>query len=175
MNLEAIYPDPHNPNVEYCFEELRAAQRGWLQRDWRKNSTPSEQTTPRSPLTEVALEAHNNSPDHVQDSSQKLQTLPLNDLYNQNDENRPPLEKSPSQKMSLARKMRREEKANRTRKIKVREVRGETQTSQLMSLTQNSNTCHTLTEFNSPNELRFSAGPTSEKEEVVGADNDPAY
>lgn len=41
VNLEAVYPDPTNPAVELCFEELRAAKRGWLQRDWsacRKNT-----------------------------------------------------------------------------------------------------------------------------------------
>lgn len=41
MNLEAVYPDPTNPAVELCFEELRAAKRGWLHRDWtvcRKNA-----------------------------------------------------------------------------------------------------------------------------------------
>lgn len=34
MNLEAVYPEPENPAVEFCFEELRARHRGWLQRDW---------------------------------------------------------------------------------------------------------------------------------------------
>uniref|UniRef100_A0A093V2A6 Checkpoint serine/threonine-protein kinase BUB1 n=1 Tax=Talaromyces marneffei PM1 TaxID=1077442 RepID=A0A093V2A6_TALMA len=36
VNLEAVYPDYKNPNYEVCFEELRAASRGWLQKDWSK-------------------------------------------------------------------------------------------------------------------------------------------
>lgn len=34
VNLEAVYPDPSDLAMEMCFEELRAAKRGWLQKDW---------------------------------------------------------------------------------------------------------------------------------------------
>lgn len=34
MNLEACYPNPEQPGTELCFEELRAASRGWLQMKW---------------------------------------------------------------------------------------------------------------------------------------------
>ena len=37
VNLEAVYPDYKNPTHEVCFEELRAASRGWLQKDWSKS------------------------------------------------------------------------------------------------------------------------------------------
>ena len=62
--------------------------------------------------------------------------LRLNDVNDENDENQPPRngvlgDKAQEQKAEVARKLaRREERANRTRKIKVREVKGETQTIQ---------------------------------------------
>ncbi|KAF2206418.1 hypothetical protein CERZMDRAFT_8445, partial [Cercospora zeae-maydis SCOH1-5] len=33
VNLEAVYPETGNLAVEYCFEELRARHRGWMDRD----------------------------------------------------------------------------------------------------------------------------------------------
>ncbi|MCJ1358132.1 MAG: hypothetical protein MMC33_008130 [Icmadophila ericetorum] len=34
VNLEAVYPNPTDPTVEFCFEELRAQHRGWLDKKW---------------------------------------------------------------------------------------------------------------------------------------------
>lgn len=34
VNLEAIYPNPNDPNEEMSFEELRAQSRGWSSKDW---------------------------------------------------------------------------------------------------------------------------------------------
>ena len=34
VNLEAIYPDPADLSVEFCFEELMMMGRRWSQRDW---------------------------------------------------------------------------------------------------------------------------------------------
>ncbi|KAI9824883.1 MAG: hypothetical protein M1832_001488 [Thelocarpon impressellum] len=36
VKLDAVYPDARDPTVEMSFEELRAKQRGWLERDWSK-------------------------------------------------------------------------------------------------------------------------------------------
>src|SRR5690349_5414256 len=36
VNLEAIYPDRLNPSHEISLEELRAASRGWMDKDWSK-------------------------------------------------------------------------------------------------------------------------------------------
>ena len=36
MNLEALYPDPADLSVEFCFEELGAKQRGWMDGYWRR-------------------------------------------------------------------------------------------------------------------------------------------
>lgn len=44
VNLEAVYPDPSKPSVEFCFEELMARHRGWLEYDWaaQKEDTAQE-------------------------------------------------------------------------------------------------------------------------------------
>lgn len=34
MNLEVVYPNPNDPNEEMSFEELRAKSRGWTGRNW---------------------------------------------------------------------------------------------------------------------------------------------
>ena len=46
MNLEAFYPDPADVSVEYCFEELRAQQRGWLDGRWRRERRKEVLTPP---------------------------------------------------------------------------------------------------------------------------------
>ena len=147
VNLSAVYPDPQNPAIEFCFEELRAAKRGWLQRDWaaERSYRPRERRfgdAPPSlainaPLTVAASERDAND-EELQDVPRAFETkLRLNDETDENDENyeNPPFDESesaPSQKQKdeTAKKiMRREDRATRTRKIKVREVKGETQTS----------------------------------------------
>ncbi|KAI9792008.1 MAG: hypothetical protein M1833_001292 [Piccolia ochrophora] len=37
VNLEAVYPNVDDPREEMSFEELRAARRGWLQKNWSKD------------------------------------------------------------------------------------------------------------------------------------------
>lgn len=37
VDLEAIYPNPHDPSEEMSIEEVRAACRGWLQKRWPKS------------------------------------------------------------------------------------------------------------------------------------------
>ncbi|MCJ1393976.1 hypothetical protein MMC18_006853 [Xylographa bjoerkii] len=41
VNLEAVYPNPNDPNEEYSFEELRAKQRGWLDKSWLRKTVQS--------------------------------------------------------------------------------------------------------------------------------------
>lgn len=188
VNLEAVYPVTGNLAVEYCFEELRARHRGWLDKDWRKEQqqqqkkpkklTKSEsfdiQLDTPTPLQEqmqqedaplaksvikdkpftIFSDADQEMPTSRPTSKQKgfkifedtdleprplpkpevssrpttvTKTLALND---ENDENTPPSK----QEIDAAKKARREERANRTRKIKVMEVqhiKNETQTIKL--------------------------------------------
>lgn len=39
VNLEVVYPNPNDPNEEMSFEELRARSRGWTSRDWAAEKT----------------------------------------------------------------------------------------------------------------------------------------
>ena len=125
--LDAAYPNPEDPSEEYCFEELRAKHRGWLDCQWSKEGTRTTDNEPETgsqhlldpeaiPLSdETALRKP------VETLERKFQkTLALNDV----DENGMPLD----QAQDLERRLRKEEKANRTRKIKVMEVKAETQT-----------------------------------------------
>lgn len=43
VNLEAVYPNPDDPNEEMSFEELRAKARGWLHREWPAEMKPKKQ------------------------------------------------------------------------------------------------------------------------------------
>ncbi|KAK5158496.1 protein kinase [Recurvomyces mirabilis] len=174
VNLEAVYPD--FDGSEYCFEELQARHRGWLDREWSRGreKTPAMQTKPavveskldlqldttsmfdRVPLPaeEVQLEMpmeqtkpkqrgfkifEDTAPvqasvdDHIREERALVEkfskTLALND---ENDENAPM--PKPSREADLAKRIRREERANRTRKIQVMDVKhikNETKTIQL--------------------------------------------
>ncbi|THV69208.1 hypothetical protein D6D29_10093 [Aureobasidium pullulans] len=171
VNLEAVYPDPTDPSVEFCFEELRARHRGWLDRDWaaeRRQAQPIDQAQENSSIkqqpqkepkrgfaifqdtsaTEKQQEPETERPTSqrgfqiFQDDSENkkspahsspltidtsLKVVPVKD---ENDENRPPSKAD----VELAKRMRREERANKTRKIKVMDVehvQKETQTIKL--------------------------------------------
>jgi len=167
VDLEAVYPELSNPSVEYSFEELRAAKRGWLQHDWRAQkevkkeleqpplvisnsfSVPIEPLPPaeliqvtRAALQNIPLESLNeeNNPALMKPKKQKMMILrdedgenapPTNmlkilSLNDENDENAPP--SRAAQEREIARRIRKEERANKTRKIKVGKTKGETTT-----------------------------------------------
>lgn len=62
VNLEAVYPDYKNPNKEVCFEELRAASRGWLQKDWSR---------PKKPLKEIHTNAAGRLPSDLEEATDR--------------------------------------------------------------------------------------------------------
>jgi checkpoint serine/threonine-protein kinase len=108
VNLEAVYPDYKNPNHEVCFEELRAASRGWLRKDWSK---------PTKPLKEI----HTNA-------AGRGSGLP-SDLEEMTDRS---LAQDVKQKLVLGESSQddpRDRRLSKVKKIKVKEV-GETQTSE---------------------------------------------
>ncbi|KAL2854494.1 Mad3/BUB1 homology region 1-domain-containing protein [Aspergillus pseudoustus] len=43
VDLDAVYPDYKNPNHEVSFEELRAIKRGWMDMDWGAQKEPLRQ------------------------------------------------------------------------------------------------------------------------------------
>lgn len=125
-------------SVEFSFEELRADYRGWLKYDWADiRHQESEQarkaadaltTTDQPELKPAPLLSREN----LKEVS-KQRTVPLKGSIDDdvaNDENMPPSQ-ADIEKAKAVKKARREERANRTRKIKVmevKEIRGETQT-----------------------------------------------
>lgn len=150
VNLELVYPDSRDPSLEFCFEELRARQRGWLQRDWAAERAAARLQNPKSPERKSRKQpgfeifedpTQSESISHVDtvpvedvkpivdtlgiDTS--LKVLKIDNENDENNENAPPSK----EQAALARRIRREEKANRTRRIQVMEVehvKKETQT-----------------------------------------------
>ncbi|GAM85555.1 hypothetical protein ANO11243_035620 [Dothideomycetidae sp. 11243] len=151
INLAAVYPGGEDSNVEYGFEELMARHRGWLDRDWsaenralkeqetrKKLAPPTEQKTKKK--TGFAIfQDHGEAeakptvealPLQSRTESIPIRTVILNDENNENVLQR----QAQTKQDDIAKRMRREERANRTRKIKmtqVREEKKETQTVQL--------------------------------------------
>jgi checkpoint serine/threonine-protein kinase len=124
---------------EYSFEELRARHRGWLDHDWAA-IRHKEQEQARKAAKATALSESTKrkvlplAPRQVEEQPLKPKTVPLkgsiDDELAANDENAPPSQED-VQKARAAKKARREERANRTRKIKVMDVKethSETQT-----------------------------------------------
>lgn len=140
VDLLKVYPNREDPmSEEFSFEELRAKHRGWMDIDWasiRQGRETSEnrqanESLVTKPKSEVALLASR----ETQELAPKPQTVPLKGSVEEelalNDENTPPGH-TEGEKVKVSKKTRREERANRTRKIKVmevKEIRGETQTS----------------------------------------------
>jgi checkpoint serine/threonine-protein kinase len=120
VNLEAVYPDYRNPAKEISFEELRAMHRGWTNKDWRSHKAPFKQISGNvagsKPQVENAIEQ---SLDHGL-SEQFSQKLKVKDTGSQGTQR--VIEDGLS-----------ESKAGKARKIKLREVKGETQTSKQLS------------------------------------------
>ena len=113
MNLEAVYPNDDDHNEELSFEELRAQSRGWLNRDWaaeaRQRIAEASQTSKAEPAVSseeavAVLEPPRPKLESQNGSSTQLET-------------------------TIALDIGREGRAARPKKPKLREVRGETQTS----------------------------------------------
>ncbi|KAL9093594.1 MAG: hypothetical protein Q9165_003989 [Trypethelium subeluteriae] len=126
--LDAIYPNPEDPSEEYSFEELRAQHRGWLNHSWIREEGTDNHCEPKAEVESFRgtgelpfsdKRATGKSGETLERKFQK--TLALNDV----DENG-----APHEDPGLERRLRREEKANRTRKINMMEVKAETQTIQ---------------------------------------------
>ncbi|KAL9614924.1 MAG: hypothetical protein Q9204_008804, partial [Flavoplaca sp. TL-2023a] len=116
VSLEAVYPNPSDPTEEYSFEELRAMHRGWIGKDWpadrrgetsqcspiqanRRQSLSLEESKPCVPITKD--NGHDISPQKI--TEQLLDSGPVEDMTQGT-------------------------KARKSRKTKVMEIRGETQT-----------------------------------------------
>ncbi|KAL4911098.1 hypothetical protein BDW74DRAFT_5656 [Aspergillus multicolor] len=109
VDLAAVYPDYRNPNVEFSFEELRAMKRGWMDKDWH-------QKRPLKQISGNAVHADENLPDEnaLPDQFQEKLTLNGTDGHALN--------------QPIVSENAHESKPGKGGKLKVREVKAETQT-----------------------------------------------
>ena len=119
MNLEAVYPNHNDPNEEMSFEESRAKSRGWLNRNWAAESKQRIAETSQThrlkdsvpPIAQAeepveVLQPAQLKPDTQSSSNTQLET-------------------------TIAMDIGREGRAGRPKKTKIKEVKGETQTSMI--------------------------------------------
>lgn len=150
VNLSVVYPGTSRSNLEYCFEEVMAKRRGWLSRDWKVEDRAVKETAKEEvqPLVEPKPKKKHGfqifQDDGATENEPRVEAIPqLPDMENlpvrtislndENNENALPRQVQGKQD-DIARRMRKEERANRTRKIKampIRQEKKETQTIQL--------------------------------------------
>lgn len=124
VNLEAVYPTINDLVEEMSFEELRAKSRGWLGRDWaaenRKEIDNGRQrlSTESHGLHETTSKGHSIETESESQSQQDSRTgTDTQESRGSGLENTLNVETG------------REGRTGRPRKTKLREVKGETQTS----------------------------------------------
>lgn len=131
VNLELVYPNPSDPTEEYCFEELRAACRGWSREEWGKSQSNTNDVQ-RRPKMHAAESTTTLIPLAGGEASEEVKFLGDFDrklaFGDENDQDGHPA--GQRSEREAAKRFRREERANRTRKIRVKEAKAETQTSQ---------------------------------------------
>lgn len=159
VNLEAVYPNADDPmSVEFCFEELRARHRGWMDRDWgrerreaqemakaamKKTKAEKQQAQDKKPSKglQIFIDEDTISAKKLAEHDQidvairrKPETVATNDenqvpepLLLQQEE---PAAQASEPPAKSTKKVRKEDKGNRTRKIRVMEVKAEPQTIQ---------------------------------------------
>ena len=121
MNLEAVYPNQSDPSLEKSFEELRAARRGWSSKSWRRNTPPKalresagihKKQQPQQPENTIHIGKLSRVDELAQDLKNKASLSDnTTETLSSFDENKP-------------------EKQQKSKKMKVREVKQETQTSE---------------------------------------------
>ncbi|EFQ96865.1 BUB protein kinase [Nannizzia gypsea CBS 118893] len=104
VNLEAIYPDPHNPAVEMSLDELRAISRGWMSKDWSKQRKKPLREIPQNEITSKELQMNENG-----HSSDKHLSMAM------------------QEKLQIHDEAGRDHKLVKGKKLKVKEIKGETQ------------------------------------------------
>lgn len=121
VDLEAVYPNPDDPNEEMCFEELRAMHRGWMKKDWREQKPEA--------LEEISGNARrlNQPPGQVPEgvvdvnlSDQLQEKLVVEDDMTQ------------SADVTEVKEGSREGRPGRPKMLKVREIKAETQTGEYL-------------------------------------------
>ena len=116
MNLEAVYPNPDDPNEEMSFEELRAKARGWADKSWaiEKDHDDFEDPQLQKQDQNVVSIASSKSAEYV--------LVP-------GGEQSPDLNKVSGVHIEVVDEESRSQKNERPKKMKIREVKAEAQTS----------------------------------------------
>jgi checkpoint serine/threonine-protein kinase len=182
VNLVDVYPDgDYKSGREYCLEEIRAHRRGLLNRDWRKGCKPLTKRGETTDLTEPQPQPLPQIDVLLPESQKDATPDPIHKDHE--DSGRParisifadaaPAEQKQTDPYRSAKKSRREDRANRTQKIQILEVRAEPQTGKLM-LTSVDFECPQLNS-RSPNKPCLSTRTKIKAEEVCRAYNDLAY
>lgn len=116
MNLEVVYPNPNDPNEEMSFEELRAKSRGWISRNW---------------AAERLLPKIDDSASHGADENKNSQAsdLLVECTLVSNIENHSTITAAAEERVdAISEEPSRVSKTGRAKKMKVMEVKAETQT-----------------------------------------------
>ncbi|KAF2664649.1 hypothetical protein BT63DRAFT_429406 [Microthyrium microscopicum] len=137
-DLESVYPNgAGGEKEEFCFEELRARRRGLLHKDWGIKTASSSKRSQKSADANATCQLDLPKPEPKQQEIAPL--IDFSDENNENNENKTPGDIPTTVPLKLdspvrvSKKSKKEDKANRTRKIKIEqvEIKGETQTVQL--------------------------------------------
>ena len=118
VKLSAVYPVPDDHSVEISFEELRGASRGWLSVDWaaeQRKETPQPHRNTTDMVTPNSHEQQQAN-DQVGERPAILQETPC-----------PSEETTTTLNISSGQEQRRR-KSGKLKKMKVMEIKGETQT-----------------------------------------------
>lgn len=118
MNLEAVYPNPNDPTEEMSFEELRAAFRGWMGKDWAAERKQRRVVESHAQTQRKAVEdAEANDAVDAAIAERLQQDLVISSNHEIHAE------------VAVTKEGSREGRSGRPKKMKIMEVKGETQTS----------------------------------------------
>lgn len=129
VNLDAVYPKANDSTVEMSFEELRAAKRGWLSKTRQRSSSPNrhlQKTNGNKAAMVSAAATRSQSPPSREATSCQV------DVLAQDLKTKVSLDEEPTQNTQsfIEQKADREEqRPAKVKKMKIREIRQETQTS----------------------------------------------
>ena len=115
-----MYPNANDRAEEFSFEELRAINRGWAARDWRKR--------PASPLRMISINIQPSPPQSAEAQDGQAGALGLEVKHNSilDDENSSQIRPLTEQQQEV-----KETKPAKAKRLKVREIKQEAQTGKL--------------------------------------------
>ena len=161
MNLEAVYPN-ENDSEEISIEELRAKSRGWLNRDWAAES--------KQRIVEKSLKTIVHEPDSALLTETRVNPELVQEVHSQ-----PGTQDNTTTLLdtTIAVDIGRGGKGARPKKMKIKEVRSETQTS--MKQHPSCRISRDVLNFYSQNQSRVPHWAKAETEDFGGAYHDFAH